>query len=110
MTLKLQNSLFLIFVVLLASGHRALAQTAAPEEGFVSLFDGKTLNGWKVGDNADLFQVRDGMIVMECPATNNKPAHLFYEGEVNAHNFKNFDLRVEVMTFPGANSGIYFHT
>src|SRR5205807_3477902 len=46
------------------------AQTLPPEQGFVSLFDGKTLNGWKVGDNATLFHVEDGMIVMDCPADN----------------------------------------
>ena len=73
-----------------------------PEEGFVSLFDGKSLDGWKVGDNAELFQVRDGMIVMDCPATNHRPGHLFYLGDVNHHDFKNFDLKVDVMTYPGA--------
>jgi hypothetical protein len=76
----------------------------------VALFDGKTLDGWKVGENADLFQVRDGMIVMECPEKVKGPAHLFYVGNVAHHDFKNFDLKVEVMTFPAANSGIYFHT
>lgn len=86
------------------------AQTPSPEEGFVSLFDGKTLNGWKVGDNATLFHVEDGMIVMDCPADNHRPAHLFYDGDINGHTFKNFDLRVDVMTYPGANSGIYFHS
>lgn len=85
------------------------AQTPSPEEGFVSLFDGKTLNGWKVGDNAVLFHVEDGKIVMNCPADNHRPAHLFYDGDVSGHTFKNFDLRVDVMTYPGANSGIYFH-
>ncbi len=54
--------------------------------------------------------VRDGMIVMECPATTHSPAHLFYVGDVGSHDFKNFDLKVDVMTFPAANSGIYFHT
>ncbi len=92
---------------LLATGPLA-AQTS--EEGFVSLFDGKTFDGWKPSDNAELFQVRDGMIVMECPATNHRPAHLFYDGPVQDHQFKNFDLRVDVLTYPGANSGIYFHT
>ena len=29
---------------------------------------------------------------------------------MNHHDFKNFDLKVDVMTFPKANSGIYFHT
>jgi hypothetical protein len=88
----------------------SLAQTAAPEDGFVPLFDGQSLNGWKIGDNATLFSVHDGTIVMECPATNHQPAHLFYDGDVANHSFKNFDLRVDVMTYPAANSGIYFHT
>ena len=96
-------------VLLLATGSLA-AETPQPEEGFVSLFDGKTLDGWKVGENADVFQVRDGMIVMECPATTRSPAHLFYVGGVSRHDFKNFDLKVDVLTFPRANSGIYFHT
>ena len=48
----------------------------------MSLFDGKTLDGWKVGENADVFHVHDGMIVMECPATNQRPAHLYYVGDV----------------------------
>ena len=94
---------------LLASGSLA-ADTPQSEEGFVSLFDGKTLNGWKVGENANLFHVEDGMIVMDCPATIHSPAHLFYVGDVNRHDFKNFDLKIDVKTFPGANSGIYFHT
>jgi hypothetical protein len=97
-------------LILLPVNQQQLAQNASAEDGFVSLFDGKTLQGWKIGNNADLFQVHDGMIVMECPATNNRPAHLFYDGEVAGHLFKNFDLRVDVMTYPGANSGIYFHT
>jgi hypothetical protein len=95
-------------VLLLASGSLA-ADAPQTEEGFVSLFDGRTLDGWKVGDNPGVFQVRDGMIVMECPATTHSPAHLFYVGDVNHHDFKNFDLKVDVMTFPKANSGIYFH-
>src|ERR1035441_8848473 len=86
------------------------ADAPATEDGFVSLFDGKSLDGWKIGQNADVFSVRDGMIVMECPTTTHSPAHLFYVGDVNGHAFKNFDLRVEVMTFRCANSGIYFHT
>lgn len=96
-------------VLLPATGVRA-ADAPQPEKGFVSLFDGKSLDAWKVGDNAEVFQARDGMIVMECPAENHRPAHLFYAGDVGRHDFKNFDLKVDVMTFPGANSGIYFHT
>lgn len=81
-----------------------------PEPGFTSLFDGKTLDGWKVGENANLFSVSDGRIQMECPPGGKGPAHLFYVGDFHNHTFKNFDLKVDVLTYPYANSGIYFHT
>lgn len=75
------------------------------KSGWVSLFDGKTLNGWKVGDNASTFRVDSGMIIV-----NGNTAHLFYDGEVNNHEFKNFEFKAHVMTKPGSNSGIYIHT
>ena len=74
-------------------------------KGFVSLFDGKTLNDWKVGDNAASFKVDSGMII-----ANGDVAHLFYDGKVGDHNFTNFHFKAEVKTTPGSNSGIYFHT
>ena len=73
--------------------------------GWISLFDGKSLNGWQVGDNASTFSVQDGSIVANGPV-----AHLFYMGDVQNHQFKNFEFKAEVMTTPGSNSGIYFHT
>ncbi len=77
----------------------------APKAKWISLFDGKTLNGWKVGKNASSFSVDSGHIVVKGPT-----AHLFYDGPVENHVFKNFEFKAEVMTQPGANSGIYFHT
>ena len=76
-----------------------------PQDGWVTLFDAKSLTGWKVGENANTFSIENGTIVAHGPT-----AHLFYEGEVHQHNFKNFEFKAEVMTTPGSNSGIYFHT
>jgi len=70
-----------------------------------SLFNGKSLENWKVGANAGTFKVEDNVIVV-----NGNTAHLFYDGDVQAHNFKNFEFKADVMTTPGSNSGIYFHT
>lgn len=72
---------------------------------WISLFDGQSLNGWKVGDHPETFKVENGMIVV-----NGETAHLFYDGDVNNHDFKNFEFKADVMTKPGSNSGIYFHT
>ena len=78
-----------------------------PQQGqWQSLFDGKTLNGWQAAtENKDTFSVSDGMIVVDGPRS-----HLFYNGPVNDANFKNFEFKADVMTKPGSNSGIYFHT
>ncbi|MDB5174256.1 MAG: hypothetical protein JWO87_3275 [Phycisphaerales bacterium] len=76
------------------------------KDGFYSLFDGKSLDGWKVGQNPQTFKVEDGHIVVNGKG----PSHLFYDGPVHDHDFKNFHIRLELMTFPHANSGVYFHT
>jgi hypothetical protein len=81
------------------------AQKKVNNDGWISLFDGKTLNGWKVGENASTFTVQDGAIVANGPV-----AHLFYDGEVKNHDFRNFEFKTDVMTTPGSNSGLYFHT
>src|SRR5437868_6982287 len=73
--------------------------------GWISLFDGKSLNGWKVGKHAETFKVENGTIVV-----NGQTSHLFYNGPVMDHNFKNFEFKAQVLTYPGSNSGIYFHT
>jgi hypothetical protein len=78
---------------------------AQQSAGWVSLFDGKTLDGWKVGENAATFSVDNGAIVV-----NGLRAHLYYVGAVQNHDFKNFEFKADVMTTPGSNSGIYFHT
>lgn len=92
--------LFLVALVCFSFSNEGLQK-----KGWVSLFDGKTLNGWKVGTNAQTFKVEDGMIVV-----NGNVAHLFYDGPLQQHNFKNFELKIDIKTMPGSNSGIYFHT
>ena len=96
---------FLLFISFFALIVTCRAQQATNADGWISLFDGKSLNGWKVGENASTFSVRDGAIVANGPV-----AHLFYDGEVKNHDFKNFEFKAEVMTTPGSNSGLYFHT
>jgi len=70
------------------------------------LFDGRTLRGWKAGENRGSFRVVDGQIVASGPRS-----HLYYTGqEMSSGGFKNFELMAEVRPRPGAESGIYFHT
>lgn len=79
------------------------ADPAEVEEGFVSLWDGKTFDGWKASENTDSWKIEDGALVAK-----GERSHLFYVGEHAP--FKNFILKVDCMTEPGSNGGIYFHT
>lgn len=90
----------LIVVILFVS-----MDTPDQKDGWISLFDGKTLNGWKASEHPGTFTVKDGQIVVF-----GERAHLFYEGDVNNHSFKNFEFKMQVMTTPGSNSGIFIHT
>lgn len=101
----MKNFRYTIPALLLAGVLLLTILCSATEGHWISLFDGKSLDGWKVGDNAETFSVKDGMIVVH-----GKTAHLFYDGPVMNHNFKNFEFKADVMTHQGTNSGIYIHT
>lgn len=88
--------------LLLGVQTRTLA--AEVEPGFTSLADGKTFKGWKPAEeNKDTWKIEDGAFV-----AHGDRCHLFYVGDDKP--FKNFDLKVDVMTGPHSNGGIYFHT
>jgi hypothetical protein len=87
-----------------AAGHNTLS-AADKSAGWQLLFDGKSLNGWKASENQGTFSVQDGELVVF-----GKRSHLFYTGPVNGANFRNFELSLEIKTFPKANSGVYIHT
>jgi hypothetical protein len=90
-----------IFLVLASAITRLVAEV---EPGFVPLMDGTTFNGWKVSaENTNTWKIEDGAFV----AKGNR-SHLFYAGDDKP--FKNFHLKVEVMTGTNSNGGIYFHT
>lgn len=95
----------LIYVMMLSFCISCGTQKSGSNKGWKSLFDGKTLNGWRVGQNAETFSVDSGMIIVH-----GKASHLFYIGDSVNNQFKNFHFKAQVKTTPGSNSGIYFHT
>ncbi len=75
------------------------------ESGWISLFNGKDLSGWKASEQSNSFRVVDGELVINGPRS-----HLFYTGLVHGADFTNFEWKCEVLTKPSSNSGMYFHT
>jgi hypothetical protein len=96
-----------LFVTLLIGLPLVIAATVARpqvgargpgEDGFVALFNGRTLDGWRLtGGRGAGYQVRDGMIV--CPRDGG--GNLYTEKE-----FANFVFRFEFRSEPGGNNGV----
>src|SRR6056297_2321826 len=92
-----------VALVAMMSATLLAEEPANSEAGFVQLFDGKSMAGWKANENTDSWKVVDGQLVCEGPRS-----HLFYVGDLAP--FENFHFKCDVMTTPGSNAGIYFHT
>ncbi len=74
--------------------------TAAAADGeWKTIFDGKTLNGWKANENPESWTVCNGAIMGD-----GERSHLFYMGE----QCENCEFKAEVKISDKGNSGMYF--
>lgn len=71
-------------------------------EGYTLIFDG-TWDGWRVSENPGAWKIVNGAFL-----ANGDRSHNYYVGPLQP--FKDFELRLDVMTAPGANGGVYVHT
>lgn len=89
--------------LLVATALQATAPVAEP--GFTSLFNGKDFTGWTIAGPAESFTLQDGMIVAKGAAS-----HAYYTGDLRKHSFRDFELKIDVMTRAGSNGGVYVLT
>jgi len=86
----------------LTAGAEAKKKEDKKDAGFVQLFNGKDLTGWKTHpDDKAKWSVKDGCIFGEGPA-----GHLFSE----RGDYENFHFRIEAKINDKGNSGQYFRT
>ena len=75
--------------------------------GWISLFDGKTLNGWKGYNGAEIngkWMAKNNTLHLDS-IPDSKP----YTNIITERQFDDFDLRFEWKIEEGANSGVMFH-
>ena len=91
-----------LLVGLTLTGLGAAEKSTKDADGWIQLFNGKDLTGWKThpADKAH-WEVQDGVLVGTGPA-----GHLFSE----KGDYENFYYRVEAMINDKGNSGQYFRT
>ena len=68
-------------------------------DGWISIFDGKTLDGWEANERPENWTVEDGAIVGRGPRS-----HLFYK----KRQFTDVEFKADVKLNHGGNSGMYF--
>jgi len=96
MRLNLPSKLILVAAALV--GTAAFSWGAEIEEGFTSLFNGKTLNGWTLlGKHGDGYGVKDGVLYCAKGGGGNL---------LTKKEYSNFILRFEFRLEPAANNGI----
>jgi hypothetical protein len=99
------NLIIIVILAFFGTTFCSAVENSESDDGWIPLFDGETLDGWQVGENADSFWVEEDYIRVDGPR-----AHLYYVGDVEDADFRNFEFRSQVLTETNANSGIYFHT
>ena len=82
-----------------------LQATPTVEPGFTSLFNGKDFSGWKLQTPEASWSIENGAM-----KANGRPSHAFYAGDFRKASFRNFELKVDVMTHDNSNGGIYVLT
>jgi hypothetical protein len=87
---------------LLAVGLSA-AFAAEKDEGWVTIFDGKSMDGWKINENEKSWKLENGALV-----AHGDRSHIFYVGDEKP--FKNFELELEIQTKEHSNGGVFIHT
>ncbi len=75
---------------------------SSPQSGWVSLFNGKDLTGWK-NNGAEKWVVEQGTIL--CESATNKYGYLTTE-----KTYRGFNLRLKFKGEAAGNSGVFFHS
>lgn len=97
----------LFVAALLAIACNSSRKTTSTGPGFISLFDGKTMKGWRTYQNkpADSWMVKDGMLYCKGSTTDKSDRRADL---ITDDTFENFDLQLDWKIAPQGNSGILY--
>ena len=101
------RSYFVFIVAFLMIACNSSKKTTKTDPGYISLFDGKTLNGWRTYQNkpADSWMVKDGVLYCKGSTTDKSDRRADL---ITNDTFENFDLQLDWKIAPQGNSGILY--
>ncbi len=99
------KQIFLLLIILIGISPVIALPSNPHEEGFVPIFDGKTLTGWKARSEG-FWTVKDGALTGQTTQTHPAPVNQFIRWDQGvAGNFE-LKLRFRFTGLPAANGGI----
>jgi hypothetical protein len=101
------RSYFVFILAFLMIACNSSKKTTKTDPGYISLFDGKTLNGWRTYQNkpADSWMVKDGVLYCKGSTTDKSDRRADL---ITNDTFENFDLQLDWKIAPQGNSGILY--
>lgn len=98
-------ALFIVAFLMIACN--SSRKTTKTDPGYSSLFDGKTLNGWRTYQNkpADSWSVKDGVLYCAGSKTDKSDRRADL---ITSDTYENFDLQMDWKIAPQGNSGILY--
>lgn len=112
----LKSSLFLLSAAVLfsCSGEKKVEEKekdqAAPENDWITLFDGNSFNGWEMYGPEPItehWEIHEGAI--SCNKDAGETNVGFFRSIMTNRDFGNFELELEYRIAKGGNSGIFYH-
>ena len=97
------SRILILFISIISFVAYPAMESTIARENWLVLFDGGSLEHWKINERPDSWSLQDSAIV-----AHGKRSHIFYAGPDTP--FVNFELQAEVYTERGSNGGIYFLT
>jgi len=114
------------------NGHPSEGYSGERGLGWVSLWEEDNMNGWIASKTTnwaelswwegsdvwptlkntgnDSFELISNRVESKAIVVEGPQRYMFYEGVIDGGDFKNFEFKVDVYTYPGSASGVYFHT
>src|SRR5882762_1695081 len=89
-----------VFIAVVLMAGLAIVVQAAPENGWVALFNGKDLSGWKKNGDEKWIVEKDTIL---CESTANKYGYLTTD-----KTYGDFELRLKFQGEAAGNSGLFF--
>jgi len=98
---------FIVLFLFILIGCSQTQKTTKTDQGYSSLFDGKTLSGWRTYQNkpADSWTVKNGILYCKGSSTDKSDRRADL---ITVDTFENFDLQMDWKIAPQGNSGILY--